>query len=115
MDGGTFYSRGGSRSDSSSLPPSYHFSAGPSTSPWVPDHAHCPPSLLPETSVNQKLDRVLMLLETHNQEIECIRADTSSLKSEVEQLKQRGLESNSSVDTPPSTKKLPTELSVSKS
>lgn len=51
-----------------------------------------------------------MLLETQNQVKECIRRIH---QSEVEQLKQRGLESNSSVHTPPSTKKLPTELSVS--
>lgn len=115
MDGGTFYSRGSSRSDLSSLPPSYHFSTGPSTSAWVPDHTHYPPSSLPsETTVSQKLDRVLMLLDTHNQEIECIRADTASLKDEIEQLNKRGLKNlDSSVDTPPSTQRLPTELSVS--
>lgn len=67
-----------------------------------------------DTGFGQKLDRVLVLLETQRKEIDSIKVDTAGLKSEFEALKQRIWDSpvSSSVDsTPPSRKKLPTELS----
>ena len=54
------------------------------------------------------------MLENQPKEIDCIKEDTALLKSDVEVLKQRSSESSASrADTPPSRKKLPTELSVS--
>ena len=95
MDGGLFYGRG-IRSEPPGVASSHCFS----------NHAVGTGTLFPlalhsETAANQKLDRVV---ETQRKEIECIRA---SMKAEVE---QHSLQS--SRDSPPPTKKLPTELSV---
>ena len=67
-----------------------------------------------DAAFGHKLDGVLILLEYQRKEIDCINKDTAVLKSDVEVLKQRSSESSaSSGDSPPSRKKLPTELSVS--
>ena len=86
MDGGWFYGRG-IRSEPPGVVSSHHFSKGHSAL-WVPEQMRFSPSPLhSETAVNQKLDRVVILLETQRKEIEYIRADTALLKAEVEQLK----------------------------
>ena len=117
MDGGAFYGRT-NISDNSSVGPSRHFTSPPSAS-WLP-HMDGGMSYAPnaataaDAAFGQKLDRVLILLENQRKEIDCIKEDTAVLKSDVEVLKQRISESSaSSGDSPPSGKKLPTELSVS--
>ena len=114
MDGGAFYGR---RSDNaSSVVPPHHFAIGssPSTS-WLPPAAVDGGMSYPaDAAFSQKLDRVLILLENQRKEIDGIKEDTSVLKYDMEALKQqRSFESSSSsADSPPSKKKLPTELSV---
>lgn len=107
MDQGGFYGRR-MRSDSTA------------TAGWLPGaESYYPPRVdppLPSTDsvvINQKLDRILASLETQSKEIESIKSETTSMKTEIECLKQKGIESSHSSGTPSSAKKVPNELSVS--
>ena len=107
---------GGRTDNSTSVGPSRHFtiSSPPSTS-WLPPAAmDSSMSYPPNAAFAQKLDRVLILLENQRKELDGIKEDTAVLKSDMAALKQqRSCESSSSsFDSPPSKKKLPTELSV---
>lgn len=116
MDGGSFYS-GNQRSNSySGIVPHRGNASLPrlptgATPGWFPDHMCYPhASPAPETAMSQKLDYVVTLLEAQGKEIEIMRAESAALKADVARLNLE--RSSSSMDTPPSTKKLLTELSV---
>lgn len=79
---------------------------------WTPDRLYYPLSPVPETSINQKLDRVISMLADQAKELESIRTELTLLKCAQEGLRGvlEGMSSSGSSST--TSKKLPTELSV---
>ena len=106
MDGGTFYGRGSRLETTAS-----HFSSFSAHPSWLPadGQAYFPPS---ETAINQKLDRVVTLLEAQGKETEKLKSEVAALRDDVERLKKEEPATSRSRATPTSSK-LPTELSVS--
>lgn len=108
MDQGSFYGRR-MHSDSTA-------SAGwlPGTENYYTLHVDRQLPSADSVFINQKLDRILASLETQFKEIESIKSETTSMKTEIECLKQKGIESSCSSSTPSSAKKV-TQRAIRKS
>lgn len=65
------------------------------------------------TAVNQKLDRLLKLMEDQKNERAIMKSDISSLKGEVKEVRAIANAATMESLKTPQSKKLPTELSVS--
>ena len=74
--------------------------------PWVMNSG--------SSAVNQKLDRLLKLMEEQKNETAIMKSDISSLKGEVKEVRTiANAATMESLKSTPQSKKLPTELSVS--
>ena len=108
MDGGAFY-----RSYSQSgYPGSFVSQHGQMHS--IPDHTgyNPPVTVAANVGINQKLDRVLILVEEQRRETSALKSELANLRAEVDGYRSATSSISSSSPTPPVTK-LPLELSVS--
>ena len=108
MDGGAFYRN----YSQSGLPGSFVSQRGQTHS--IPDHiGYDPPvAVAANVGINQKLDRVLTLIEEQKRETSALKSELANLRAEVDGY--RSATSSISISSPtPAVTKLPLELSVS--
>lgn len=116
MDGGTFYTSQG-HYGLPGLPSSFVSPLQQRGQPLsIPDHTGYDPPVpvAANVGINQKLDRLLTLIEEQKRETVAIKSEMADLKAEVDSYRS-AVSSTATIHSPPtpSVTKLPLELSVS--
>lgn len=109
MDGGAFYRN----YSQSGLPGSFVSQRGQTHS--IPDHiGYDPPiAVAANVGINQKLDRVLTLIEEQKRETSALKSELANLRAEVDGYRSATSSISIYSSPTPAVTKLPLELSVS--